>query len=170
MNLTMNYAHLKAASFAMVKKDIRGYLNGVHVGAGFVEGSDGYVLIRVEATSIESDGNYIIRSEDVVKMLRSKGQFVVIDNGVHQEAGVITAMERKYPDTSRFFNVSDETDKGTPGQYDPELLMKIKKAVQALGSKSGSYYLEQYGPVQHARVYWEDSIGRMIAAVMPWRP
>lgn len=167
MNVTMPLACLRAVSRTMPRKDDRQYLLGVHVVSGMCEATDGTVVIRCLSPQIESDGDYVIADTAVARILRDKGYFMLITDGVSDVAGRIElACEcSDYPNISRLLE-----RKGKPGmaQIDPDLLVRVKRALQDLGSKSGTFHLHQRGELP---ALVEEDLGHVVltALVAPWR-
>ena len=164
----MPISFLRAVSRTMPKKDDRPYLQGVHVINGLVEATDGKVVIRVQSSQIESDGEYVIKDTSIFRLLRDRAFLMSVVDGISDVAGrVELACEGgEYPNLSPLFE-----REGEPGvaQIDPDLLVRVKRAMQDLGSKYGLFLLRQRGELQ-ARVEEEYGGAVLTALIAPWRP
>ena len=172
MNNELNFyippRFLNVVSFFSAKKDIRERLNGVHIKPGRIEATDGYCLGRIDSADIKLEGvDCLIIPEWQVNMLlimRGKHSPVSCVNGVAGSL-VIEGVDATYPDTDR--SIPAETS-GETAQYDPELLMKFKKAAMELPGSKLCMKVE-YNGLGPARVLINMIGGAFVGVIMPWK-
>jgi hypothetical protein len=182
MKLTINASALRAASIVAAKKDIRHYLNGVHVWFDVgtmhaqVTGTDGMVLVtgrvpfEFESGAQSASWGMIIPTAAIPK----KGDIATLealqDGRYMLNDTVFATIEGKFPDYARVIpNASQFCEYlAEPGQYDANLLLKAQNALHTFyGTSKGGFYLHQRGPEQSAIMAGHDSFA--CAIVMPWR-
>lgn len=168
MNFTIQYNDLAAIALFQAKKDIRYYLNGVHITPDGLEATCGAILARIsEPTGLDSQS--LIIPSDTVKMIlqstNSKAPIVCV-NGVVNNAITITPIDGTFPNTARVISTLPESQ-GEAGQFDPELLMQFKKASKLLGNcKIGTFELVHNGKGTALVKFPQDS--RFIGAIAQW--
>jgi len=178
------------------KSDIRYYLNGVYVepDTGMMIATDGHVLLAHRTTARVPDviPPFIIPRALLEKVAKAKCDQVRISidtstsscrditlqtgngegNGTPFEPDGCTftlpEIEGRYPDWRR---IVPRTVSGAATQLDPEKLLQVKEAMQAVcGKKRGRYWpvhVNQNGADQGAMVTCSDI--HTFAIVMPWR-
>lgn len=170
---------IKALSYIMATNDFRYYLNGIHVKNGMMEAADGHVAMRIISPDIllkGEDEEYII-SVDTIKAICSGIKVKDLSSTVYITDGMVSGNEvdcvkGTYPDVSRIL-VNPDDCSGDIGQFDPELLMKFKKAVKALYPKNkrnkGAFELHHNGANQGAAVSVDNTRELVQGVIMPWR-
>ena len=143
--------HLAAAIHSAGRRDIRYYLNAVYIEASETEtrttASDGYTCITLRSvrnvkTLWIGENIALLVPRDTVELVNklTKGKGYVELRGTDNAWELATPTARvpfvpidgKFPDYRSIF--PDKTS-GEIAQYDPELLMRFKKAAKALGVK-----------------------------------
>ena len=170
MKFTIQYNDLAAIALFQAKKDIRYYLNGVHITPDGLEATSGPVLARIsEPTGLDCT-SLIIPSDTVKTILQSansKAPITCVD-GVVNNAITITPIDGIFPDITRAIP-HDLEIKAEAGQFDPELLMYFKKASELLSNyKIGTFELIHNGKDPALVKFPQDN--RFIGAIAPWRP
>ena len=166
-NFTINRNDLDAISHFQAKKDVRYYLNGVHITPNSIESSNGHVLGCI-IVSTELDIPSLIVPENTVKLILQKTKkqsIVTCENGIVNGEISIIPVQGKYPDTARFLNAISN-NAGTAGQFDPDLLMRFKEASYSLGNH-GTFYVEHNGI--DAGIVSIPGDERFKGVIMPWR-
>jgi hypothetical protein len=156
---SINIKVLVALQHLATRKDIRRYLNGVHVkfdpDKTVYQATDGHVLGRyTEVRQNTHTGEFILPIEIVSQLKAPKpavlGELTIDESGnarivnpsEHQDFG-FKCIDSRYPDVDRV--IPSETS-NEPGNYDVELLIKFVKANKALGTKyPGQFTLQQNG-------------------------
>ena len=175
--------NLQACLEVAAKKDIRYYLNGVHLDyCNELEmvyvATCGSVLLAIRAPNPGfelSDGeispsSLIIPREAIATALKgykansiqleslSEGRYM-LGNSV-----IFAPLDGKFPDYSR---VIPEKVSGEAGNYDPELYTRAFKAV-SVASRKGKVYIVQGGENSSA-VVLADSHPEIVCVLMPWK-
>lgn len=144
---------LKAAALISAKKDIRYYLNGVHVfrndkGEIWLEASDGHVAMKTQIAeehviqNVREPFDVIVPILDVqlaVKHLK----FVVlnIDDLCFSESIRFKPIDGRYPDMQRVFN-QNKMSRNKPAEefgLSAELVITVMKAVSFVADKGSKY-------------------------------
>ncbi len=182
MKLTIKSNALRAAAIVAAKKDIRHYLNGVHVWFDVgtmhaqVTGTDGLVLMtgRVpfafESGEQSASWGMIIPTAAIPKKGDTATLEALPDGRYMLNDTVFATVEGKYPDYARVIPTASQfvEHPAAPGQYDANLLLKTQTALHTFyGTSKGGFYLHQRGPEQSAIMAGHDSFA--CAIVMPWR-
>lgn len=183
MKIYTTLSALKAVNLLSADKDVRYYLNGVHVSATATAtrliATDGHALGMFQSDQQNEGVDFVemIISTDVIKLLKSASKTVdtvVIEtqDGLTGTIGAITgaavsfkAIDGKFPDVQR---VIPQTISGAPAQYQPYLLEKFSKASKLLGSKKGLINVAYNGP--STALVKIDANDRFMGLVMPLRP
>lgn len=168
---------LKAAYMCAAKKDVRYYLNGVHIRKdesmrhhGVIEATNGHYLFQgcfSDASGADSISDCppfdIIIPNDAIKLaLSSKDSALTITTS---SVGSIsyTPIDAKFPD---FTAVIPKEFSGIAGNYNYDYLSLLSDALSAWDDrKKGVYRLEQNGPSASARMASMDAF----CIVMPVR-
>jgi DNA polymerase III sliding clamp (beta) subunit (PCNA family) len=179
---SINLKALVALQHLAARKDIRPYLNGVHVkfdhDKTVYQATDGHVLGRyIDKRPNAHTGEYIIPIEIVSKLKASKLDVTceltineannarIVNPSEHQDFG-FKCIDDKFPDADRV--IPSETS-NEPGNYDVELLIKFVKANKALGTKyPGQFTLQQNGPASAAVVKFPVDPA-FLGILMPYR-
>ena len=175
LNFSIPTKALKASIHFSAIDDIRSYLNGVHVAPGMIESTDGYTIARIKDGIITIDGatDYVGRPVDSIIIPIEQAKALVRQSGreeiVQCTAGisgsiVIDPIEGRFPD---FGKVIPAKTSGKAGQFDPELLLRFKKAAKDLGRK-GAFAVTHNG-TDAALVHILGAPG-FVGAIMPWIP
>jgi|SRR3990172_5043381 len=154
MNATiqLDAAKLRAVSLFSSTKDIRYYLNGVYVEACATEtrmaATDWHVLAVVRSTEmngmaacpeislivpgsvIASALKFLPKGENHVSLFLDDGKWTMVSNGARLP---FEPIDGKFPDYRRV--IPTKEPEGEAAQFDPELLMRFKKAAKAMGTK-----------------------------------
>jgi DNA polymerase III sliding clamp (beta) subunit (PCNA family) len=159
----INIKVLVALQHLAARKDIRRYLNGVHVkfepDKTVYQATNGNVLGRyTDKQPNDRTGEYIIPIE-IVSQLKALKRAVlgkltineaideannarIVNPSEHQDFG-FSCINAIYPDTDRAIPAQTSN---TPANYDVELLVKLMRANKALGAKMpGVFILQQNG-------------------------
>ena len=149
MKISLKTEIFKAAQHCCANKDVRYYLNGACLRIadgerGQVYATNGHVLFAasfdIDASEDISDckGTFdIIIPIDAVKhAAKSKNKLVTLNsmtNGQYMLNGLaFTAIDGKFPDVARVIPAKSAfTGDITPGQFNPELLVRCHKALKA---------------------------------------
>lgn len=154
--VTFDQKHLQAVSLFMAKKDVRYYLNGVHVVWNAcctrLEAANGPAVgIYQNGNQNQGEGAIIVPDDIVVQLCKAKawkaglGQITLtaesIDGEWRAQVGatvlVFKPIDGKFPEVR---NVIPAECSGETAQYDPEYLLAIHKAVNILhGGKRKTY-------------------------------
>ena len=172
---------IKALSYMMSTNDVRYYLNGIHVKNGMMEAIDGHVAMRITSPDIllkgEDGQDEFIISVDTIKCICSGIKVKDLSTIVYITDGMsfgneVDCVKGHYPDVSRIL-VNPDDCSGDVGQFDPELLMKFKKAVKALYPKNkrnkGAFELHHNGSNMGAAVKFDNAGELVQGVIMPWR-
>ena len=161
MKIELESKVLQAALHCAATKDIRYYLQGVHIKffsklQFTASGTNGHILFAGVGQALEIDdpvdatGLSLIIPYDVVKKLAKNKAFVYFetlgDNRYILDDQIFTAVDGTYPDISRVIPpVIDSAQ--TPSTFNPEYLVKAQKALNTYyGNKpTTSYLLHQRG-------------------------
>lgn len=182
---------LRAVSRFAAVKDIRYYLNGVHFDVyprvAYIVATCGHTMAvaRVLApdgeTFCASPCSAIIPAEHFAKMKGGRsvtlnvlveltktapedfGAFTVRDFNAKGATINGAAIDGKFPDYRRV--IPAETS-GEAGNFNPEYLMRVKKAAEDLGSRAGNFDWHQGGPRSSALAIVR---GDFLAVIMPIR-
>jgi len=176
-NAAIPARYIKALSHMMAKNDVRYYLNGIHVKHGVVEASDGHVAMRIESPDIiVKVGEKFIISVDTVKYICSGMKVNDLSSTVYITDGKVFGSHADfvygtYPDVGRIL-IDPNDCSGEVGQFNPELLVRIQKAVKTLWPKvkrnKGAFELHHNG-IRGAAVKFENESETVKGVVMPWR-
>lgn len=165
------------------KKDVRFYLNGLHCAPTpcgkrlMIEATDGHILARIATDEIAPPAPFIV-PRDLIEKLRfkksdaTKSIGIVVDGDQVQlffEGSSVAGrlVEGTFPNTNRVIPWDDP--KGEPAQFNPDLLVRLKKCADALGASSRSYpHVAHNGDGNSARVFF-DGVPDMVSVVMPVR-
>jgi DNA polymerase-3 subunit beta len=177
MEVTINANELQAVAYAMAKKDIRFYLNGLLLeidGAGNhrLVATDGHRVHIVDNGLTKVDKSYIIPREAVEQALKTKASFVTFSalsesEGIfkHAAGGIqFNFVEGKYPDYRRVVPGSLQEIKAAT--YNVDFLSDAQKAMQAYRQEKKGVFL--------VMVQQGDSLGmavyeRLFIGIMPIR-
>lgn len=158
---------LRAALILAAKHDARYYLNGVHVGATDKEtrlhASDGHVacvqrFAAANALGGEATREFIVPRaviEQALPLLKKAACASVLIEGGAYTLDVDGVRFPFAPIDGHFPNIRGimgEGEAGEPAQFDPELLMRFRKAALALNPKRGDIYVKHRGPDRSAEV------------------
>lgn len=153
---------LKAASRFQAIKDIRFYLNGILIESSPIESrlvaTDGHILIVTKCDAKdENEGSFSgIIPSDVVKTILSwkapkyakDSPIVISGDGPEYRAewcgnvALFKLVDGKFPDYRR---VIPEKTNGELAFYDPDLLVRVKRASEDLGNNNGQFSLNYNG-------------------------
>jgi DNA polymerase III sliding clamp (beta) subunit (PCNA family) len=173
LNFAIPTKALKASIYFAAIDDIRSYLNGVHVTPGVIESSDGYTIARIKDELITIDGatdhmgrpadSIIIPLDQAKALVRQAGRAEIVQctAGISGSL-VIDPIERDYPDVN---SVIPAKTSGKTGQFDPEILLRFKRASKDLGRK-GAFAVDHNG-TDAALVHIAGAPG-FVGAIMPW--
>jgi len=183
MKIYTTLSALKAVNLLSADKDLRHYLNGVHVSATAtatrLTATDGHAL-GIHQSEQQNEGVDFVEmiiSTDVIKLIKSASKnvdIVVIDteDGITGTIGSITgaavsfkAIDGKFPDVQR---VMPKTISGETAQFQPYLLEKFSKASKLLGSKKGLINVAYNGT--STALVKIDATQDFMGLVMPLRP
>ena len=183
MKIYTTLSALKAVNLLSADKNIRYYLNGVHVSATAtatrLTATDGHAL-GIHQSEQQNEGVDFVEmiiSTDVIKLIKSASKnvdIVVIDteDGITGTIGSITgaavsfkAIDGKFPDVQR---VMPKTISGETAQFQPYLLEKFSKASKLLGSKKGLINVAYNGT--STALVKIDATQDFMGLVMPLRP
>jgi len=168
MNITISRDHIQALLLTAAKKDVRYYLEGVHIMPELAQSSDGHVAGRVRSPFIESDGEYILPRVSLELWLKAAPKtrdLLQIADGM-ADGIQFQPINGQFPNVQPLFNSAD-THNNAPGQYDPELLLRFKKVSKLYGIKNGAFSLHQNGAdVAAVTIPGVDAYRGLI---MPWR-
>lgn len=170
MNFTIQHNDLAAIALFQAKKDIRYYLNGVHITPDGLEATSGVIVARIsEPTGLDCPS--LIIPSDTVKMIlqsaNSKAPIVCVD-GVVNNTITITPIAGTFPNIARIIP-HDLESQGEAGQFDPELMMHFKKASKLLGNgKKGIDQFELIHNGKHTALVKVPHDSRFIGAIAPW--
>lgn len=175
---------LKAAAIFAARDDIRFYLNGVLIESTPLQtrlcATDGHALFCAKDDAKgDNAGTFtgIVPNDTVKQILAWKAPYkgaadlpVVITTAADEQraewcgnTAVFKLLDGKFPDYAR---VVPEKVSGDASYFNPELLMRCKKAVEALGlNKFGYFAFKQGGDGSAIAVFSSESF----AVVMPMR-
>jgi len=183
MKIYTTLSALKAVNLLSADKDLRHYLNGVHVSATAtatrLTATDGHAL-GIHQSEQQNEGVDFVEMiipNDVIKLIKSASKnvdTVVIDtaDGITGTIGAITgaavsfkAIDGKFPDVQR---IMPKTISGETAQFQPYLLEKFSKASKLLGSKKGLINVAYNGT--STALVKIDATQDFMGLVMPLRP
>ena len=175
---------LKAAAYFSAVKDIRFYLNGILIESTPMQtrvcATDGHALFCAkDDAKDDNDGTFtgIVPNDTIKQVLAWKAPYksaadlpVVITTGEEEHraewagnTAVFKLIDAKFPEYAR---VVPAEVSGEASHFNPELLMKCKKAVEALGTnKFGHFAFKQGGDGSAIAVFSSEAF----AVVMPMR-
>jgi DNA polymerase-3 subunit beta len=183
MKIYTTLSALKAVNLLSADKDLRHYLNGVHVSATAtatrLTATDGHALGMFQSDQQNEGVDFVemIISTDVIKLLKSASKTVdtvVIEtaDGITGTIGAITgaavsfkAIDGRFPDVQR---IMPKSLSGEPAQFQPYLLERFSKASKLLGSKNGLINVAYNGA--STALVKIDATQNFIGLVMPLRP
>lgn len=151
--------YVAAVARFMAKSDIRYYLNGalleVHANVAHLVAADGHTLacarIMRNGENMDGQGSAIIPRELLEKIkTKARGNFAIT---FHVDCETVTledggekitrpAIDGKFPDWGR---VTPAKLSGLPQFFNPDYLVRCKKAAEDLGSKAGFFRLGYNG-------------------------
>lgn len=158
-NITIESKTLKAALECTGSKDVRFYLNVVHVrvdsGNVYIESTDGHVLFQTIAPFVELSDQSIMIPRDIVEMVIKMKLFNVelkqgSDNQWSLGPVVFVPVDGRFPDLSRVIPKKGDIHAMVDPQwlqFNPELLLKVTKAMryELEGSKTTCYPIYSNG-------------------------
>ena len=162
MKISIQASAIRAATIYAAKKDIRYYLQGVHINGAHrdyatVCGTDGHVLFAGRAAIDTLDGQQaahwsMIVPLDVVKKIDKKAHAVILESlpdGTYLLDGTRFApLDGRFPDYRRVIPRMDQVQTApvAPGHFDYALIVRGNDALNAYyGGKAKVYPLEQRG-------------------------
>lgn len=163
------------------KKDVRYYLNGLHCAPTpcgkrlMVEATDGHILARIATDETAPPAPFIVPRE-LIENLRLKKSDATASIGVVVDGDQVQLffggssvsgrlVDGVFPNTDRVIPRDDP--KGEPAQFDPDLLVRLKKCADALGARSRSYpHIAHNGDGNSARVFFDD-LPDLVSVIMP---
>jgi DNA polymerase III subunit beta len=173
---------LKAAAYFSAAKDIRYYLNGILIESTPMQtrvcATDGHALFCTKDDAKgDNDGTFtgIVPNDTIKQILAWKAPYkgaadlpVVITTAADEQraewcgnTAVFKLIDGKFPEYAR---VVPADVSGEASHFNPELLIKCKKAAEALGTSSkGFYAFKQGGDGSAIAVFSTESF----AVVMP---
>lgn len=140
---------LKAAALIAAKKDVRYYLNGVHIyrnekGELWIEASDGHTAMRAQLSeeniiqNIRTPFDVIVPIADVQLVVKHlKFAVLNIDDLCFSESIRFKPIDGRYPDLQRVLNLNKHS-KNTPAAefgLSAELVITVMKAVSFVAGK-----------------------------------
>lgn len=152
MQFMLTKAQVKAMLYLSAEKDVRFYLNGIHVSQDqrgtIVEATDGHVLGMLRVGETPKPKANVILGRDSLKPLVAGPkstmdniiEFSVSDGNVTASTGgmvtTFKAVDGVFPDVSRVTPTNDSLNAKPdyPAQLNPALLMKFVDAAKTLGS------------------------------------
>ena len=165
--ITLCPRQLQAALILAGKKDVRYYLNGVHVEATEdwtrTSATDGYVaavqrLAAVNGMGGEAKREFIIPrgviEQAASALKKAKRAHVLVDAGAHtlELDGVrfpFEPIDGRFPDVRQIMGEGEEAG---AAQFNPELLIRFRKAAIALKVKNGDIFVKHRGNERSAEV------------------
>ena len=181
MKIHISRDKLKAAARFAATKDVRYYLCGVLIESTPLQtrivATDGHALFCAkDDAKDDNEGTFtgIMPNDTVKQILAWKGPYknslVVITTGEEEHCAewggntaVFKLLDGTFPTYAR---VVPEKVSGDASHFDPELLMKCKKAAEVLGTSSeGFYAFKQGGDKSAIAVFSSEAF----AVVMPMR-
>ena len=139
------YNAIKAASYTMAKKDVRYFLNGIHIvkkdGIVTVESSNGYTAFQcknVNPESVEDDELDVIISASDIPTILKIGKILTIGNGMINGIFKYNTEDGKFPDLDRAIPVSGKYPLPftTNGNMNFALVEQISKSIKAITGSS----------------------------------
>lgn len=138
--ITLSRNNLKAALCVTPKKDLRNYLNGVHIvvdaeGGVLVQATDGHCAFETKepVAAMSRGADIIIPRADVEALCKSGFPMIEITpraDGKWEGCGVVfTPIDGKFPDIARVMPAV-KPEMGEVGQFDPEIVLAITKALR----------------------------------------
>lgn len=180
ITINMPARFIKALSYMTAQKDVRYYLNGIHIKQGMMEASDGHVAMRIESPYIalsDYDADIILSIDSIKRIcrdikVRDLGSMLTINGGMYSGQEV-DFVHGRFPDVGRII-IDPWECSGEAGQFDPELLMRFKKAGKALYAKVKRVPFEVHhnGTNSSAAITYNvkrDDGCTVKGVIMPWR-
>lgn len=141
--------HLRAAVLFAAKKDVRFYLNGVHVNGAknTLEATGGHTIAIIKNACPGFSERIIIPSDKLELALKSAGKNADIltlekRGGRYFVGGVeFEPLENRFPDLCGHFLIADADRPRlvpSPGAFQPAFLGRIQKAMEALNLRRGA--------------------------------
>ena len=129
---------IKACLLAAGKKDIRCYLNGLHVTATHIVGCDGHMLVAVEHKQVVPGWVDVTVPRDRVELaIKAAGKNANLDLTADSIGGIpYSPIDGNYPDWNRVIPATIPEFQGIAVQVNPELFAAAAKAASLLGSGS----------------------------------
>jgi len=178
--ITLTVEQVRGIVLASAKKDTRYYLNGslFDFAAGRIVSTDGHVLLAVNVDATCEDPAYgdVIVPRDALEVMSKGGKvtdiltFTYSADGLHiaREGGLSGSwnpIDGKFPDYSRVFPKSTS---GDAGQFDPDLLARISKALRmAIDAPKSARVTLGHNGTSAALVFFHGYSDRGIAVIMP---
>jgi len=155
MQTTIQIKTIKALLHFTAKKDIRYYLQGVHIEQGptgtYAVATNGHfiAIARID-TQAQTPASVIVESGQLAATIKGAKGAAMIDAGgarvtIKTTAGETTAdaIEAKYPDWRRVIRAPQT---GEQAYFNPEYLATVQKAAREYhGNKSALYHVTQNG-------------------------
>jgi DNA polymerase III subunit beta len=151
MKFTIQRKHIRAMLHLSAKKDIRYYLQGLHIvrdnRGTYIEATDGHILGRLLIDDIRSDtrSSVILPSETLLKLKGTKKQgdewlhFSVDGLAVECISGESTlrfqALDNRFPDADRVIPLKFDPENNKPSTFNPDLLVRFVDASEDLYGK-----------------------------------
>lgn len=166
MNFTITYNDLKAIANFAASKDVRYYLNGVHITPEGLEATQGPIAAKILCETGIGE-NTIICIECVKTILKTckKDKVLVCEDGIVNDNVLVKTVDGVFPNLSRVM-MDPERASNEIAQFDCGLLGAFKSASIALGDKFGHYHVYHNG-TNGAPVTIKDA--RFSGAIVPWR-
>ncbi len=186
MNATiqLDAAKLRAVSLFSATKDIRYYLNGVYVEASATEtrvaATDGHVLAVVRSDEVNgmaacpeislivpgaviaSALKLLEKDDKHLSLFLDDGKWTMVANGARLP---FEPIDGKFPDYRRV--IPTKEPEGIAAQFNPELLMRFKKAAKALGAKFSP--IVHHDIPEHSALVTIPSFPDFAGVIMPLR-
>lgn len=153
INTSIELSTIKALMLFAGKKDIRSYLNGLHIEQSatgtFAVASNGHAIAiaRIdseahEPASITIDRQYVdnLKSNYAVSFEQVEGGMVKL--GVIGTSLTVPVMDAKYPDWRRVVSAKQTGEKA---YFDPEYAAMVNKAGQTIRKSKVPYIIQQNG-------------------------
>lgn len=177
MQVTLSTASLKAALLMAAVRDVRYYLNGVHVrsdaeGFVWIEATDGHALYQDRATELHAGPRFAVTiPSDIVKMATGNKAPAVLYLERNEAVWMLSnikfePVDGKFPPFAR---VIPQQPSGEVGQFDCDLLALAQKALRISQGKKGAVYTLQHNGERGALMRPRDTMWPL-TVIMPMNP
>ena len=184
MKFTLKRKDIRGMLHLSAKKDIRYYLQGLHVvrdnRGTYLEATDGHILGRLFIDGIQSDTpvSVILPTEHLIKLKGTKKQgddilhFSVEGHAVEcisdNQTVRFQAVDARFPDTDRVIPLVFKDEDIKPSNFNPDLLVRFVDMSEEIWGKRQVPSLTQRG-IDSCLVSFQSMDDHFVGVIMPIR-